>query len=817
MKHLSRAIIAVFMAILMGTLLPVQVFADTPDYISEVKVYEGNCKNAEKEGYTILCGDDGKPVDLNQGSGSTDTGAKGNKKVYLGYKTTKARSEAITDLALMNMKGGYDVQEYTYLMETQMNQQILPFIENFKTALTEYRANYNSTNPFNKKKAEYVYNALNKLYDDDTDSLLGDLLLSETKYEMGDEAYNALSEEDKKKHADLATIIAQANGQATLIMESLITRAADDNDDTWLERFEGTTYEDLQDLYDGTPTDKAKKLAKAYDDDANEILEMWDAFKNQLDRYDETVALLEEEEAKDLSAEQAIVESYDAETATDKEATAYGEATAAIQQHAELITNYNADVFCHDLLEDIEYDDGTMLDFFTQETADIEKDTSVLYPLVACLTEGQRAGLEFVTLQDLVMLGATDTEGYKNAKFDDLAVASIYLGVDRAIYQKGGVALTSDALRGKVAEENTPEKRYAGFIWGGIAAGLALVGIGALVASTVVRNSALNALTAYNNKITSLTNTLKNSISSCKGLSIHMQQEMELVIKNSQDTVISEFFVIEGSGVNVEEEFGKVFKKYGTYQLEKSLPAIDKATADLDAAVDPDYVARMTERSAYCRYMQAGAAVFTAAMIITSAALIYLNYKQMKAYYNVDFTPIPHYMVEEKDLIGYNSKGEKIVLKNQSAYYKAAPSNRTKGDDYFNDIDTCADMNGCVNPQWLALYAAKNEAMEPILSNSLKVVVGSNTVPQGYETGIHMFGESAAFNLNDKHYCWNQKAKSIMVYYKVDKTAATTTGSNFSTGTLALSAGGGLILGAAITALGMSTSRKRKDNKVVTV
>lgn len=80
MKHLSRAIIAVFMAILMGTLFPVQVFADTPEYVSEVKVFEGSYDKAADEGYTILTGDDGKAIDLNQGSGSTEIGSKGNKK-----------------------------------------------------------------------------------------------------------------------------------------------------------------------------------------------------------------------------------------------------------------------------------------------------------------------------------------------------------------------------------------------------------------------------------------------------------------------------------------------------------------------------------------------------------------------------------------------------------------------------------------------------------------------------------------------------------------------------------------------------------------
>ena len=45
MKHLTRAIIAVLLAVLIGTLLPVQVFADSPDYISEVKIGMG--KNSE--------------------------------------------------------------------------------------------------------------------------------------------------------------------------------------------------------------------------------------------------------------------------------------------------------------------------------------------------------------------------------------------------------------------------------------------------------------------------------------------------------------------------------------------------------------------------------------------------------------------------------------------------------------------------------------------------------------------------------------------------------------------------------------------------
>ena len=165
MKHLSRAILAVFMAVLMGTLLPVQVFADTPDYISEVKIFAGDYSSAEAEGYTLLK-DGSNPVDLNQDAGGS-IGSKGEKAVYLGYKTTKNKNDAITDLALMNMKGGYRTNDYESLMNTQMNAQIIPFVDNFLSAIKEYRANYNSKKALNKKRAQFVHDALNKLTDDD--------------------------------------------------------------------------------------------------------------------------------------------------------------------------------------------------------------------------------------------------------------------------------------------------------------------------------------------------------------------------------------------------------------------------------------------------------------------------------------------------------------------------------------------------------------------------------------------------------------------------------------------------------------------------
>lgn len=169
-------------------------------------------------------------------------------------------------------------------------------------------------------------------------------------------------------------------------------------------------------------------------------------------------------------------------------------------------------------------------------------------------------------------------------------------------------------------------------------------------------------------------------------------------------------------------------------------------------------------------------------------------------------------MVDEKDIIGYNSKGEKVFIKNQSAYYKAVESNLKQGDFKYDEIGALADMNGCVGRQWLALYANKNEVLEPILAASLVAVIGSTEIPQGYKTGIHMFGSDAAFNLNNPLYDWNNSAKSVFVYFKTDNIRSNSTGSTFTGGTVALTGGAGIALGALATAVAMTAQKKKEDN-----
>ncbi len=68
MKRGFKTLIALTLALLMAFLGIAQVFADSEKtYVSEVKVAMGGSAESDltNEGFTILCDDNGDPVDLN--------------------------------------------------------------------------------------------------------------------------------------------------------------------------------------------------------------------------------------------------------------------------------------------------------------------------------------------------------------------------------------------------------------------------------------------------------------------------------------------------------------------------------------------------------------------------------------------------------------------------------------------------------------------------------------------------------------------------------------------------------------------------------
>jgi len=788
MKRLLMIFTSALLCMTMLVIGPAQVVASAADnnekkYISEVKVGMGETseqasKELLEEGYTILK-DGGEYADLNKDAGAKSALKEGpnQKIVYLGYKTTAEASDAITDLAVMNMRGGYSFEDYEKLVQNHMDTQIKPFVDRFIATLKEYRENLQKPqDSANFKRANYYKTLLNKLTDDDTGNKpLGDLLVNQTKYEMGDEAYNALSGEEKKNHCDILTLLMQGNGQAVLLLETLLTKASDSSNSTWLDRFKETSLEKLTEAVKNenpnmTPSELNAELDKRYGDDAKRILDKWDAFNEILMNYDIAVQKVKKA-AGDKIEDKNIKLTENSSKAEVKEAV-----IELYKSEASIVNGGLAaeDIAVHDYLETVEYGDGTMLEFFERDKSEFEDSENIreLYPIVDSITGGQLAGLDFLSVKDMVVMALANENGFKEAKLEKLKPASIYQDVNREIYEKGGVALTDAALRAKAtAQEATPSFELSTLgkvLW----IGTAVSGIAA-AASAIAFSQLKDAA------------PLKRSIDLKYEMDAYLDYEDKMGLEN----------------VLNEDEFKYTDNLEEYTELQKS--------AGYKSALF---------KSNVCKYLAAG---FTVLGAVLAGVSIYMTIEEMMAYYKVDFVPIPKYIVDRADITATNPKGETVMIQNQTAYYKAVLCNRTDGSSDLEKknheiLKDRNDLNGDVGMQWLSLYSVKYVNGTPILADSLKVKTGSGDAPEGYTTGIHRFGENNAFNLTSKLYCYNDPYDGTYVYFKNDTATVkdlSATGSLFSGGFIALGTVAGIVIGAGLTLLFTVASKKRKENK----
>ena len=790
MKKLLTAITSAVLCMTMLIIAPTQIVASAAEneqkYISEVKVGMGvtsdqASKELLDEGYTILKDDNGNYADLNKDAGAASPLKEGpnQKIVYLGYKTTSEAGNAITDLAVMNMKGGYSFEDYEKLMQTHLDTQIKPFVDRFIATLKEYRENLQKPqDSANYKRSNYYKALLNKLTDDDTGGKpLGDLLVNQTKYEMGDEAYNALSDEEKKNHCDILTLLMQGNGQAILLMETELTKSADSSNSTWVDRFKETSLDKLTKKVKNenpnmTPSEINKELDKLYNDDAKKILEKWEAFNEILINYDnagENIKKAVEGNTTDKSINIT-------ENSTDSEIQEA--ATKASDTQTKAVTGGLAaeEIAAHDYLETVEYGDGTMLEFFERDKSEFDDSENIreLYPIVDSLTGGQLAGLDFLSIKDMVVMALTDENGFKKVDLNDVLTASIYQDVNREIYEKGGVALTDAAMRAKAtAQEATPTFKLStlgSVLWTCTAVSGAAAAASAIAHAKLKNSPYLKALTEYQDKM------------------------------KSYQTIMNK----DGKG------FGNLTSDQKT--------AYKNLLSKKNAYENSEVYQKALFKSNITKYLAAG---FTVLGAVLAGVSIYTTIEEMKAFYKVEFTPIPKYIVDRADITATNAKGQEVMMKNQTAYYKAVLCNRTAGSSAFEKknyeiLKDRNDLNGDVGMQWLSLYSVKYENGTPILADSLKVKLGNGDAPEGYTNGIHRFGEKdVVFNLTSRLYCYNDPSEGTYVYFKNDTSTVkdlTAAGSSFSGGSLALGIGAGSLAGCALTLLLLKVNNKKKKN-----
>ena len=735
----------------------------------------------ERDGYTVLRDGSGY-ADLNSGADAPSIKeGPTQKKVFLGYKTTTDPNEAITDLAVMNMNGGYSPEDYETLLKTQMNTQIRPFVKRFIATMKEYRENYKKPeDSINHIRADKVRRYLNCFTDDDTGGKpIGDLLLNETKYEMGDAAYNALSAEEKKNHADILTMLMQGNGNAILTIERLVTMASDAADDNWFERFVNTSVDDLvEEIRIKKPklmnrTDIYRQLDKEYEDKAKQILDKWNEFRLRITNYEENA---EEIPERITEAAEKIDRIENKEEITEGDLDEFADANAQILYDADRVQN----VYVAACLEATPYEEGSLLDFFEQDYDKVSDGDGIrkLYPLVAALSAGQIAGLEFISMEDLFAMALTGKEGYEDYKDETPEVASVYEGINREIFAKGGVALTTAKLRAKSLNNSDEENIFgvsdmsgaSAVSWGATAL------FSGLLAYAVTRAVKLGKVAREVGNI-----TVNHVVSTAKipQRLIVFDEKLYHTITESAHWNDSGWLSIQIDKIKSShvQDFAKSNPNYSTI-YQDTVDQINQRITELKdaekATTDATNVSKASEtassNASWAKWMAVGLAVIVVILIAVST---YLTISDVKEYYKTDYVPIPNYIVDEVDITAYNERGEKIVINNQTAYYKAVTCNRIEGNsdqekNAMSVLGNKADLNGDIGKEWLALYYAKNACGTPILADSLLYRKGGGELPSGYTTGIHEFGSRAVMNLNKKVLLYSSAPPEINVFFKND-------------------------------------------------
>ncbi len=495
-KNIRLKLMTAAMTAAMGlqmTAQPLQASAASTQYLSEVIISYGNSDQEAKDwltqnGYKVV------NQNLNEGGeGGSDAFswlglASEKRSVYLGYKTTTNADEAITDMKIMNMNGGYSYEAYEKVLK-ELEQEKAHFLENIMAALKEYRANYKA----GKVKAKIAHDNLNKFKDDDSGALMGDLLLNTLRTE--DEA---AWEADPTKHADMVTILMQGNSTVVSEIMQNLAFAADTADDSFVNRaiaaansdqtknaFD-TFFEDFMKKHpDYTKDEAVTELMQLYDDDAKMFASSLIGLRNYLGNYTWS----------ELSV-----------NATIEERDKYFE-----NNEFEDATTWARGAVLYSLLTNVSYGKDSLASYLVYTDNDYLTDSALLsgydalglpqraalYPLIAQMSAGQRCLLEYTSLDKMLTTGLMDEDTWAStyATMQDPAFGvtdyepcSVYAEVNRNDFKVGEIAVTN-AAQGKAASlgEEVNEGLFgvgisymtAGIFAGGIAASIAGVALAA--------------------------------------------------------------------------------------------------------------------------------------------------------------------------------------------------------------------------------------------------------------------------------------------------------------------------------------------------
>ena len=728
------------------------------EYLADLRIiyaenYQEACDilaDTELEGYRVL------DADLNVATGEIG--------VWLAYSTTTDIDDAITDIAVMQMNGGYREGNYQEMIK-QSYQEYLALGDNYLVAI-DY---FNRALDAGHYLTEIAHRQLN-FYNVVTEGIT-----DEPDFEgerIGDIFYNGI------ERKELATMFMEGNSHALDNIRSLLAMGVSYNPD-------GTTY--LEKV--GEEAERYASNPKVYDNEdySNLAALIAPVIKIFGDMFREL----------DLHADEL---NYEDEDLTELE--------LKYLEYQSIAT----------LMRKVDYPgDKTLYDFCYNYELNLD-DVSEIYPFVAALNEGQLAMVKVNHFYDVVrysvmMEQSDDVDEKLSALEEEYAEYpfNVYSGVDRTIY-RDTFALTSEAYRADAFTEDG----LTAALWGGSGAfGITMNVIGIIGATVFATGAGLHILNYVNyNQVMDLYE---------QGSAVFMQswaESVELTIEGETDyasNLIEMIYMrnefpdeaLDTTGWTFKQKYDHLAKVLdpnnaahkGMLQdfnavrenLEYAMSNNETMSSAKTAAENAP--ANYAENMTFIRYMY----IVGGIMALISAFRVGYS---IWNYYHPEYDDIPTALV---DLID-TPDGDRYIK--YDVVYGAE-----LGD--YNEL-VAADLNAFKAQRWNALYYTKSyEAGKSLLADEFEVDTRSNVPDKNYMP-VHGFGEVICYNLNKYNYNDDCSIYLSIKQSERNKSAVADVpeliGSVFSAGWLVLAGGCGITVGAGATIL-VENIVKRKKNK----
>ena len=749
MNNIFRRIFTFVLALTLLFSATVPVFAadgEDEEYISDLRIIYAEdfeeasdiLENSDLEGYKLLA------ANLNENTGKIG--------VFLVYKPTTDIEDAITDISVMQMNGGYQEGNYQAMIKQSYNEY-LEFGENYLVAIDYFNKAYDAGNYL----AKIAHRQLN-FYNVVTEEI--DEIPSFEGERIGDIFYNGIDV------GDLATMFMEGNSYALANIRSLLAMGVSYNEDgkTYLEKVadEAAKYNADNSVYDDEDFDSLAAMIATELSSINNMLKELEANEPDMNWDDEEVSDLELQFI-DLK----LVATMFKEVAYTADKTFYDFALAY---------TYNAN------------------------------DYTALYPLVAALNEGQvamtkvahyydvvRYSMTLETNEDIEAALAEAEEEYGDYPFN------VYEGVDRTIY-RDTFALTSAAYRADAfTEEGLMAALFQGgedttnMVFGGIgAAGAAIFAAGFITHAYHRLPAWMYSLRYSSLRSETFKKVAENSTFDISNLGSGTTMEKALVH-------YKEAFTAEGIDLPSDIDFMSDEKQYFTLEKIFRKNQVLQTQTDFDDfrlqmykrcvseseefrnANEAIYGVRHQMSSTTAKFVY-GAYIVGGLMMLTSAIKLGID---IYNYYHPEYTDIPTAMV---DLID-TKDGDRYIK-----YDVVLEAEYNEDGGY-----SAADLNAFSANRWNALYYTKSyEAGKPLLADSFVVSNNNNTPAKDYAP-VHRFGEVVSYNLNKYNFNDDYSIYLSVKQSQNQKAAVERVpeiiGSVFSPGYYFLAAGIGIVAG----------------------